>query len=87
MSVDFPEPDGPMTAVSLPRGDVERDAAQRVDGGVALAEAAGQVVRGDDCGVAGGGRRALAYGKCSLRRSRDLLRRRSYCLTLRSAEQ
>ena len=37
MSVDLPEPDGPMTAVSLPRGDVERDAAQRVHRGVALA--------------------------------------------------
>ena len=48
MSVDLPEPDGPMTAVRRPRGDVERDAAQRVDGGVALAVAAHDVAGGDD---------------------------------------
>ena len=40
MSVDLPEPDGPMTASSSPGCDVERDAAERVDGGVALAVAA-----------------------------------------------
>ena len=48
MSVDLPEPDGPMTAVRRPRGDVDRDAAQRVDGGVALAVAADDVAGGDD---------------------------------------
>ena len=42
ISVDLPEPDGPMTAVSLPRLDLERDAAQRVDGRLALAVAARQ---------------------------------------------
>ena len=30
MSVDLPEPDGPITAVSLPAADVERHAAERV---------------------------------------------------------
>ena len=44
ISVDLPEPDGPMTATSSPGLDVERDAAKRVDGGLALAEAAGEVV-------------------------------------------
>ena len=39
ISVDLPEPEGPMTAVSCPRRDLERDAAERVDGGVALAVA------------------------------------------------
>ena len=29
ISVDLPEPDGPITAVSLPLRDLERDAAQR----------------------------------------------------------
>ncbi len=29
ISVDLPEPDGPITAVSLPALDLERDAAQR----------------------------------------------------------
>ena len=48
ISVDLPEPDGPMTAVRRPCGDVERDAAQRVDGGVALAVAADDVAGGDD---------------------------------------
>ena len=43
ISVDLPEPDGPMTAVSRPRGDVDGHAAQRVDGGVALAVAADDV--------------------------------------------
>ena len=40
MSVDLPEPDGPMTAVSWPRSTSSVDAAQRVDGRVALAVAA-----------------------------------------------
>ena len=48
MSVDLPEPDGPMTAVRLAAGDVERDAAQRVDRGVALAVAAHDVASRDD---------------------------------------
>ena len=43
MSVDLPEPDGPMMAVSRPRLDVERDAAQRVNRAVALAVVAGEV--------------------------------------------
>ena len=48
MSVDLPEPDGPMTAVSRALGDVERDAAQRVDRGVAVAVAAADITRADD---------------------------------------
>ena len=48
ISVDLPEPDGPMTATSSPGCDVERDAAERVDGGLALAVAAGEVGGGDD---------------------------------------
>ena len=48
MSVDLPEPDGPITAVSPPRGDVERDAAERLDHRVALAVAADEAARGDD---------------------------------------
>ena len=51
MSVDLPEPDGPMTATSSPRSTVKGDAAQRVDGRLALAVAAGEVRRGDDCSV------------------------------------
>ena len=47
MSVDLPEPDGPITATSSPSVDRQRDAAQGVDGRVALAVAAGQVARGD----------------------------------------
>ena len=50
ISVDLPEPDGPMTAVSWPRGDVDGDAAQRVDGGVALAVAADEAGGLDDGG-------------------------------------
>ena len=50
MSVDLPEPDGPMTAVRRPRGDVDRDAAERVDGGVALAVAADDVAGADTTG-------------------------------------
>ena len=37
ISVDLPEPDGPMTATSWPRSTVERHAAQRVYRGLALA--------------------------------------------------
>ena len=40
ISVDLPEPEGPMTAVSRPLGDLERDAAERVHRGIALAVAA-----------------------------------------------
>ena len=54
ISVDLPEPDGPMTAVRRPRGDVDRDAAQGVDGGVAVAVAADDVAGRDD-GFGGGG--------------------------------
>ena len=43
ISVDLPEPDGPMMAVRRPSWIVERDAAQRVDGGVAVAVAARDV--------------------------------------------
>ena len=32
MSVDLPDPDGPMIAVNPPRGEVHRDAVERVDG-------------------------------------------------------
>ena len=42
MRVDLPEPDGPMTAVNWPAGNLERDAAKGVDGGLALAVAAGR---------------------------------------------
>ena len=58
ISVDLPEPDGPMTAVRRPAAMSTRDAAQRVDGGVALAVAADDVAGGDD-GFAGGAVRAL----------------------------
>ena len=51
ISVDLPEPDGPITAVSLPRSTLERDAAQRVDGGVSFAETARQLMRLDDGAV------------------------------------
>ena len=42
ISVDLPEPDGPITAVSFPLRDLEADAAERVDGRVTLAVATGQ---------------------------------------------
>ena len=45
ISVDLPEPDGPITATSSAARDVERDAAERVDRGLALAVAAGEVAR------------------------------------------
>ena len=48
ISVDLPEPEGPITAVSLPFVDPERDAAQRVDCGVAFAVPARDVVGDDD---------------------------------------
>ena len=43
ISVDLPEPDGPMTATSSPGATSSRDAAQRVDRGLALAVAARQL--------------------------------------------
>ena len=72
ISVDLPEPDGPMTAVRRPSAMSTRDAAQGVDGGVALAVAADDVARGDD-GVRGderaraGGRRSAWRGGSSVR--------------------
>ena len=45
ISVDLPEPDGPMTAVRCSLCDVEVDAAQRVDGRLALAVVARDVAR------------------------------------------
>ena len=48
MSVHLAEPDGPITAVSFPPVDVDRDAAQRVDRRVALAVAASDLVRRND---------------------------------------
>ena len=48
ISVDLPEPDGPITAVSLPDGHVDRDAAKRVDCRVAFAVAPRHVLRDDD---------------------------------------
>ena len=48
ISVDLPEPEGPITAVSSPRGNRERDAAERVHGRVAGAVAAGEAGRSDD---------------------------------------
>ena len=48
ISVDLPEPDGPITATSLRALNGERDAAERVDGGLALAVAAGHVLGADD---------------------------------------
>ena len=51
MRVDLPEPDGPITVVSWPSVDVERDPAQGLDGRVALAVAAGDVLCDDDGSV------------------------------------
>ena len=51
ISVDLPEPDGPMTAVSSPARDLERDAAERVDGRVPLPVAAVQPLCRDDGAV------------------------------------
>ena len=64
MSVDLPEPDGPMTAANSPRRERDGDAGERVDGGGALAEAAGRSVA-ETIGVTGvtlGGRRAAGNG-------------------------
>ena len=51
ISVDLPDPDGPMIAVNDPRVELDGHAAQRVDGGVALAEALGDLVAADDGGA------------------------------------
>ena len=48
MSVDLPEPDGPMIAVKRAGGEADGDAVERVDRGLALAVAAAQVGGGDD---------------------------------------
>ncbi len=48
MSVDLPEPDGPMIAAKRPAGKSTRDARQGVHGGLALAVAAAEVVSLDD---------------------------------------
>ena len=50
ISVDLPEPDGPMIAVKRPRSKSTRHAVERVDGGLPLAVAAAQVVCSDDLG-------------------------------------
>ena len=67
ISVDLPEPDGPITAANWPGGDVEGDAAQGIDGGVALAVAAGDVTGGDD---GGGGRRSCGPQASRVQRGR-----------------
>ena len=48
ISVDLPEPDGPMIAVSRPRGEADGDAVERPHGGLALAEDAAEVRGADD---------------------------------------
>ena len=48
ISVDLPEPDGPMTATSSPCCTSSETPREGVDGGVARAVAAGQVAGGDD---------------------------------------
>ena len=50
MSVDFPEPEGPMMAVKRAAGEPDGDAVEGVDGCLALAVAAGEVGGGDDVG-------------------------------------
>ena len=51
MSVDLPEPDGPITAVSSPSCTLTDDAAERVDGRVTGAVAPRHVLRDDDGAV------------------------------------
>ena len=56
MSVDLPEPDGPMTATKSPALQRDGHSAQRVDGGVAAAVTPGDVTgSGDRDGVVGPG--------------------------------
>jgi len=47
MRVDFPDPDGPITAVRLPRAISSEDAAESVDGRLAFAEATAETPGGD----------------------------------------
>ena len=54
MSVDLPEPDGPMIAANWPRGIVDGHAAKGVDGRLARAIAARDVGGGDRGGAGGG---------------------------------
>ena len=51
MSVDLPEPDGPITAVSSPSRTLDRDTAESVDGRVTCAVAPRHVLRDDDGAV------------------------------------
>ena len=44
ISVDLPEPDGPMIAAKRDCGEVDGDVRQGVDGGLALAVAAAQIL-------------------------------------------
>ena len=53
ISVDLPEPDGPITAVALPGAMFDRDAAQGVDRRVPFSVAAGHVASDDDGPVVG----------------------------------
>ena len=55
MSVDLPEPDGPMIAVNWPAGNEIDDAAERVHRGLPLTVGAVEVGRGRDRGRGGGG--------------------------------
>ena len=48
MSVDLPEPDGPMIAAKRAGREVDGDAGQGIDGGLALAVAAAQILRLDE---------------------------------------
>ena len=48
ISVDLPEPDGPMIAAKRGRREVDADAGERVDRDVALAVAADQLAGADD---------------------------------------
>ncbi len=49
MSVDLPDPDGPMIAAKRPAGNVDRDAGERLDSGLALAVAPAQVLAPRRC--------------------------------------
>ena len=65
ISVDFPEPDGPMIALNFPRSKPTVTPGERINGGVALSIAAVDVRRGHDRIHApqGGSRAACAqYG-------------------------
>ena len=63
ISVDLPEPDGPMIATNSPSSTRERDAAQRVGLGAGAVVDLVQVDRLDDgCGLAVRGGRALSHG-------------------------